>query len=101
MLFHGAAVGCTLFLLGAALLPRLRHVRLPAWFAVCLSAFAGVGAFSYGLYLLHVPVLRAFVAIAGGGLGSACAAVVASLAIALVAERYSPLGRGHQIRRTV
>jgi peptidoglycan/LPS O-acetylase OafA/YrhL len=83
---HGVFVGCSVFLIGSALIVRTRGMRLPSSLVACVAACARVGEFSYGLYLLHVPILRAFVALAGQGPWSACAAVGTSLVIAKIAE---------------
>jgi peptidoglycan/LPS O-acetylase OafA/YrhL len=88
-LFHGAVVGCALFLAGAIglrLAPRLTglHARLRR---ALLEPLARVGAISYGLYLLHVPVLRAFAAVLGASAASAVLACACSLACAYTAER--------------
>jgi peptidoglycan/LPS O-acetylase OafA/YrhL len=88
-LFHGAVVGCALFLAGALALrlaPHLTglHARLQR---PLLEPLARVGAISYGLYLLHVPVLRAFAAVLGPSPASALLACASSLACAYAAER--------------
>lgn len=86
--FHGVLVSCTLLLVGLAVL------RAPLNFAglqrvlehAAARPLVQLGHASYALYVLHVPVLRAFAARLGPGLAAAAAAVGCSLLLAFVAE---------------
>jgi peptidoglycan/LPS O-acetylase OafA/YrhL len=86
---HGLWVATSLFLVAVTLFPRLpnvpdsyasmrRHVLVP---------LSRVGALSYGLYVLHVPILRAFAAVCGGGFISALCGVITCVCVAWLAER--------------
>jgi peptidoglycan/LPS O-acetylase OafA/YrhL len=87
--FYGAFVALGFFLAGCMLVraaPRLQSVysRLRA---PLLVPFARVGAFSYALYLLHVPILRGFAATLGQTATSAVLGCSACFAFAYAAER--------------
>ena len=86
--FHGVCVGGAFFLAGSVLFrarARLRALHERAQVPL-LASLARVGAVSYPLYLLHVPILRACVALLGDGPGSVAAGVAASLATAWCVE---------------
>lgn len=93
--FHGLFVGCSVYLLGALLLRE--RARLHPVFARArplLSALAQVGAISYPLYLLHVPLLRACQAVLGDrALSIACGAVASVVVAALVERWLTPASR--------
>jgi peptidoglycan/LPS O-acetylase OafA/YrhL len=83
--------GMTLLLVGLAI-ARWRWLHALAAAPVVrgvISAFAWVGGFSYALYLLHFPLLRAVGTAVGTGPVPLLLAVAASCALAFVAERLS------------
>lgn len=87
--FHGPWVASSFFLLGVLLLGA-RSLAATRWLgagARALSALAPIGDLSYALYLLHLPVLRAFGATAGQSGASAALAVALSIVLAYFAER--------------
>jgi peptidoglycan/LPS O-acetylase OafA/YrhL len=86
---HGLWIACTLLLMARALLPLLRHARpkLRVLNTLLLKPLAHLGTISYGLYVLHVPILRACAAGFGSGFLSALGAVTACVGVAFVAER--------------
>jgi peptidoglycan/LPS O-acetylase OafA/YrhL len=95
--FHGVWIGCCMFLAGAVLLQRRERLRAlhERLRAPLLEPLALVGAISYPLYLLHVPILRACHALLGDSASSLVAGVLVSLAIAWCVEHGLQRPRGH------
>jgi peptidoglycan/LPS O-acetylase OafA/YrhL len=86
---HGLFVGVAALLLGGR-----AHSRAPNTSNRAFCALAWVGGVSYGLYLLHVPVMRAVIAIAGQTIPSLGCAIVSTVGLAFLSERL--LTRAHR-----
>jgi peptidoglycan/LPS O-acetylase OafA/YrhL len=85
--FHGLFVGCTLYLIGASALQLRTRVQPRLSGALPLVApLAWLGAISYPLYLLHVPLLSACRALFGDGALAIGCGVSASIAAAAAIE---------------
>jgi peptidoglycan/LPS O-acetylase OafA/YrhL len=80
--FHGCVVG---FLALSAKLSADSRSYGPE--PATLSVFAWLGGVSYGLYLLHVPIMRAAATSFGQSVGGLAFALIASLLVAWAAER--------------
>ena len=87
---HGLWTGAGLFLAGGLLIRHARRLRgiHEQLRAPLLEPLARIGAISYPLYLLHVPILRACVATLGDGASAIAIGVSASLAVAVLAEHW-------------
>jgi peptidoglycan/LPS O-acetylase OafA/YrhL len=86
---HGLWVGCGWLLLGSLAIrhaPRLQRLRARLR-APLFEPLAKVGAISYPLYLLHVPILRACAATLGDRALSLMLGVASSAAVAVLVER--------------
>jgi peptidoglycan/LPS O-acetylase OafA/YrhL len=87
--FYGLWVGSLLFLAGAALIsiaPRF-HALARACDRPLLTPLARVGDLSFALYLLHLPMLRAALAVGGDQWLALLIGVSASCVLAHVSER--------------
>jgi peptidoglycan/LPS O-acetylase OafA/YrhL len=83
--------GMTLQLIGLALVrwPILQRAGATSAARALVAGLAWVGGFSYALYLLHFPLVHALAYVLGPGLGAMSLAVLASVALASIAERLS------------
>jgi peptidoglycan/LPS O-acetylase OafA/YrhL len=87
--FYGLWLGSLLLLAGSALIqhaPRLRVLSRPLDRPL-LSPLARAGDISYALYLLHLPVLRAALALIGDRWLAVAIGLASSLTLAYGAER--------------
>jgi peptidoglycan/LPS O-acetylase OafA/YrhL len=87
--FYGLWIGSLLWLAGLmAIALRARTQPYLAWLdGPLLSPLARVGALSYALYLLHVPILRASAAALGDDAIGLASGIVLSFSFAHVTER--------------
>lgn len=88
---NGLWLGMTLLLIGLAIvrLPILRRAGAARAARPLVAVLAWFGGFSYALYLLHFPLVHAVAYALGTGLGPLLVGVLASMALALAAERWS------------